>query len=200
MHTNLRSRVVHLASTHLDVRRMAHAYLANAQSNARSWMLGHDTVPHKQYLYVIRPLLALRWLRVHHDDSDDVSTAVVSSVEGEEAGHRGRSALPPVCFQRLVAEQLRGLDQDFLRGLAELVKRKQEDRLTDADRPLLFLQRWCEKEIQRSNEWIRSDAVATGLDARCSLTDDARAGQVAALFTDVIMNSKFGSDPLSVRI
>jgi uncharacterized protein len=122
--------VERLVSQQLDVRRVAHAYLTNARTNLHTWMLDCDVVPHKQYLYVIRPLLCIRWLRLcrtpeHHDVS---------------ASSAPRYCLPPLCFDRLVKEQCATLDPEFLAQLSDLVARKQQNRLSNADRPLLILQ------------------------------------------------------------
>ncbi|MBJ9977427.1 nucleotidyltransferase domain-containing protein [Pseudomonas sp. S75] len=50
-----------LARTFYSPRAVRHHYLAMARKNLRGYLLG-DTVRLKKYLYVIRPLLAVRWI------------------------------------------------------------------------------------------------------------------------------------------
>lgn len=51
-----------LAERHLSMDRAYHHYVSMAKKNLREHLLG-ETVRYKKYLYVLRPLLAARWIR-----------------------------------------------------------------------------------------------------------------------------------------
>lgn len=51
-----------LAERHLSMERAYHHSLSMARGNLREHLLG-ETVRYKKYLYVLRPLLAARWIR-----------------------------------------------------------------------------------------------------------------------------------------
>jgi uncharacterized protein len=51
-----------LAEQHLAPERAYHHYVSMAKKNFREYLQG-ETVRHKKYLYVLRPLLAARWIR-----------------------------------------------------------------------------------------------------------------------------------------
>lgn len=51
-----------LAEQHLSLGRAYHHYVSMAKKNLREHLLG-ETVRYKKYLYVLRPLLAARWIR-----------------------------------------------------------------------------------------------------------------------------------------
>jgi hypothetical protein len=55
-------RLHELAGRHLVPERAYHHYLSMAKRNCREHLLG-ETVRHKKYLYVLRPLMAARWIR-----------------------------------------------------------------------------------------------------------------------------------------
>jgi predicted nucleotidyltransferase len=77
----------------------AHHYLHMAEGNYRDF-LAKPEVPHKKYLYVIRPLLAIRWMEA-------------------------RGSMPPVEIQRLAVMLT---DDAVLAALAILIQRKQEGK------------------------------------------------------------------------
>ena len=58
----LAARLRALAEQHLALDRAYHHYLSTARGNLREHLLG-ETVRYKKYLYVLRPLLAARWIR-----------------------------------------------------------------------------------------------------------------------------------------
>lgn len=51
-----------LAERHLSLERAHHHYVSMARKNLREHLLG-EVVRYKKYLYVLRPLLAARWIR-----------------------------------------------------------------------------------------------------------------------------------------
>lgn len=58
----LAARLRMLAEQHLALDRAYHHYVSMARKNLREYLLG-ETVRYKKYLYVLRPLLAARWIR-----------------------------------------------------------------------------------------------------------------------------------------
>jgi uncharacterized protein len=58
----LASRLRDLAERHLSLDRAYYHYVSMAKKNCREHLFG-ETVRHKKYLYVLRPLLAARWIR-----------------------------------------------------------------------------------------------------------------------------------------
>jgi uncharacterized protein len=58
----LATRLRELAETHLSFDRAYYHYVSMAKKNCREHLLG-ETVRYKKYLYVLRPLLAARWIR-----------------------------------------------------------------------------------------------------------------------------------------
>jgi len=61
-HATLAPRLAELAARHLVLERAYHHYLSMAKKNCREHLLG-EVVRYKKYLYVLRPLLAARWIR-----------------------------------------------------------------------------------------------------------------------------------------
>jgi predicted nucleotidyltransferase len=58
----LAPRLRRLAEEHLSLGRAYHHYVSMAKKNLREHLFG-ETVRYKKYLYVLRPLLAARWIR-----------------------------------------------------------------------------------------------------------------------------------------
>jgi uncharacterized protein len=58
----LAPRLRQLAEQHLSFERAYHHYVSMAKKNCREHLLG-EVVRYKKYLYVLRPLLAARWIR-----------------------------------------------------------------------------------------------------------------------------------------
>ncbi|MCC7494515.1 MAG: nucleotidyltransferase domain-containing protein [Fimbriimonadaceae bacterium] len=73
-------------------------YLHMAEGNFREYLRG-ETVRLKKYLYVIRPLLAMRWIERH-------------------------ATPPPVLFEALLADDPEPAGSPFRQALAELLERK----------------------------------------------------------------------------
>lgn len=61
-HEQLAARLAGLCARHLSLPRAYHHYLSMARRNCREHLLG-EVVRYKKYLYVLRPLLAARWIR-----------------------------------------------------------------------------------------------------------------------------------------
>jgi hypothetical protein len=61
-HELLGPRLAQLAQQHLSPHRAYYHYLSMARRNCREHLLG-EVVRYKKYLYVLRPLLAARWIR-----------------------------------------------------------------------------------------------------------------------------------------
>jgi predicted nucleotidyltransferase len=86
------SRMRELSSRHFSARSCLHHYLHMAEGNDREYLRG-DTVRVKKYFYVLRPVLACRWIEAH-------------------------GTMPPMEFAALVEDQLprplRGIVDDLL--------------------------------------------------------------------------------------
>ena len=110
-----------LAAAHFSPRASAYHYLSMARSNHRAYLTG-EAVQTKKYLYVLRPLLAVRWI---------------------EAG-RGPVPTP---FADLVEA---GLDEPAaLAALGALLVRKQGGLEKDREPHTPALLRWIEAELGR---------------------------------------------------
>jgi predicted nucleotidyltransferase len=55
-----------ISADYYSLRRCFLHYLHMAQGNWRNYLLG-DTVSYKKYLYVLRPVLAARWIEIKHE-------------------------------------------------------------------------------------------------------------------------------------
>ena len=68
-----------LASTRYSQRRLAYHYLSMAKQNFYSSIAGREEVSRKKYLYVLRPLAAIYWLREYRTPPP---TSLISTLEG----------------------------------------------------------------------------------------------------------------------
>jgi predicted nucleotidyltransferase len=55
-----------IARTNASLRRMTYHYLSMARTQFKSYIEDKAEVPLKKYLYVLRPLVSIRWLEQHH--------------------------------------------------------------------------------------------------------------------------------------
>ena len=63
----VKSRLMALAKRTAHRRPLTHHYLHHGRAQFRDHIDGRDTVSLKRYFYVVRPALALRWIRQHPD-------------------------------------------------------------------------------------------------------------------------------------
>ena len=63
----VKSRLMALAERTAHRRPLMHHYLHHGRAQFRDHIEGRDTVPLKRYFYVVRPALALRWIRMRPD-------------------------------------------------------------------------------------------------------------------------------------
>lgn len=98
-----------------------HHYRSMAKANYRGY-LKSDAVPLKKYFYVMRPLLAIRWIETH-------------------------KAPPPIEFERLLA----GLQArpDLLADVSALLERKKASAEMDIAAPFPRLNQYIEAELDR---------------------------------------------------
>jgi hypothetical protein len=97
-------------------------YLHMAFGNYRDYLRGRDTVSLKKYLYVLRPLLACRWIERH-------------------------LTMPPVVFQDLVDQMLE--DKEVSEAVAELLARKASGVELAMGPKVEALSRFVEEELVR---------------------------------------------------
>lgn len=98
-----------------------HHYRSMAKTNYRGYLKA-ELVPLKKYFYVIRPLLAIRWIEQH-------------------------SAAPPIELQKLLV----GLEDrsDLLTDVSVLLEKKKVTAEMDVAAPLPRLNRYIESELNR---------------------------------------------------
>jgi len=119
-----------------------HHYRHTAASNHRAYLRG-ERVRLKKYLYVLRPLLAARWIEA-------------------------RGTPPPMAFAALLAAT--DLPPDFCEAVADLLARKQAAGEMADGPPMPALQRFIEAELERSAlapsvpEDLAADAAWEALD------------------------------------
>ncbi len=119
-----RAALTDLAEGHYAQKTLAHHYRQIAAGHWRREFQGRDRVKHKKYLYILRSLLAIAWLREH-------------------------SSLPPMNFQDLMA----GLDlptafQEAAVGLIEA--KSKEPELGEAP-PVPDLDSWISVELKAAD-------------------------------------------------
>jgi predicted nucleotidyltransferase len=105
-------------------RAAGHAYRGMAQSVAEQNLTG-DAIPHKAYLYVLRALLAVRWVEQAHDTP------------------------PPVPFEPLVRTTVERTD--VRSAIDALVARKRAGTEADAGPRLPVLHDFIEAELERQS-------------------------------------------------
>jgi hypothetical protein len=98
-----------------------HHYRSMAKTNYRGYLKA-DVVPLKKYFYVMRPLLAIRWIERH-------------------------SAAPPIEFEKLLLA-LRER-HDLLSDISALLERKKMSAEMDMAAPLPRLNQFVESELDR---------------------------------------------------
>jgi uncharacterized protein len=109
-----------LAVQYFVPRSCLHHYLHMAEGNYREYLQG-ETVRLKKYFYVLRPVLACRWIDAH-------------------------GSMPPTEFARLVADQLPPALGPVLDGLLE--RKRASDELSAGPR-ILELNDFLDQEIRR---------------------------------------------------
>jgi len=109
-----------------------HHYRSMAKTNYRGYLRA-ESVPLKKYFYVIRPLLAIRWIERH-------------------------KLPPPIELQQLLA----GLQErsDLLEDIAALLERKSISSEMDVSAPLPSLNQYIESELDRLEAFAR-DSIAS---------------------------------------
>jgi uncharacterized protein len=113
------AQLCRLAAEQLSLERAYHHYLSMAQSNTRGYLQG-DMVRYKKYLYVLRPLLATRWIR------------------------QGLGA-PPMRFAELAQGTLD--DVQLLEEINRLLAVKMQASEADTSPPWPVLHRFIEEEL-----------------------------------------------------
>lgn len=112
--------VRHLLPTVYNIDKGIHHYRSMAKTNYRGYLQG-DLVPLKKYFYVLRPLLAVRWLEVHAE-------------------------VAPIEFDRLLSVVD---DHDLLCNIEALLARKKVAREREVAPPIRRLNAFIEAELER---------------------------------------------------
>ncbi|MEQ1822407.1 MAG: nucleotidyltransferase domain-containing protein [Fimbriimonadaceae bacterium] len=96
-----------IASTGYSAKHCAHHYLSMAQSNFRTY-LQTERVRAKKYLYVLRPLLAARWVR----EGKGIPPVLFSSLLEEPLDAEVRSAIDDLVAQKMAGNELDDLPRN----------------------------------------------------------------------------------------
>ncbi|ENQ3106715.1 nucleotidyltransferase domain-containing protein [Bacillus cereus] len=115
-------------SSQFDPKATVYHYLHMASKNYRAFLQGEE-VKLKKYFYVLRPILACKWL--------------------EKKG-----ILPPVEFERLVNELT--LDAALLQEIEELLKKKKAGIELDVGPRITLLNEFLEEQITYYEEYVKS--------------------------------------------
>jgi len=104
----------------------AYHYWQMARKNAAAYLKG-DLVRAKKYFYVLRPLLAVRWIEAHQ-------------------------SAPPTPFEKLL-ELLE--NEDLRAAIEDLMERKKHGLESDAEPRLEIFHQWIEAELERHENGFR---------------------------------------------
>lgn len=91
-HGSLRARCLELLPQVYSIERGVHHYRSMAKTNFRGYLQG-EQVPLKKYFYVLRPLLAVRWLLAHRQPAPIEFGVLLQMTEGEERLRRAIDSL-----------------------------------------------------------------------------------------------------------
>jgi predicted nucleotidyltransferase len=121
--------------------KLYHHYYGMAKRNYHEHLTG-DTVRYKKYLYVIRPLLACRWIETH--------------LAGQNQRHDGTSTglMPPVAFRSL----LEGFSEEspVHREIQKLLKIKMTAGEAESSTPWPLLHEFILSELERAKQEIKA--------------------------------------------
>ncbi len=123
-----RAALTNLAEAHYAQRVLAHHYRNIARGHWRRDFHGHDRVKRKKYLYIVRALLAVGWLRRHE-------------------------SLPPMNFQELMAGQ--DLPADFVAAAEALIIAKATAPELGEAPPVPALDAWILAALKAAEGFIQ---------------------------------------------
>lgn len=123
-----RAALTKLAETHYAQRVLAYHYRNIASGHWRRDFHGHDRVKRKKYLYILRALLAVGWLRQHE-------------------------SLPPMNFQELMAEQ--ALPADFVDAAKALIAEKAAAPELGEAPPIAALDAWILSALEAAEAFCQ---------------------------------------------
>lgn len=112
------AQVSELIPAYFRVKSGLHHYLSMAEGNRRAYLLG-ETVRLKKYFYVLRPLLACRWII-------------------------DRQTPPPMLFSELAEAEL---EPEMMPVVSELLARKQVTSEMGAEKPVAPLHAYIDREL-----------------------------------------------------
>lgn len=124
---NARERLIEAVKGCFSPRGCIHHYLSSAAQNYRDYLQG-ETVRTKKYLYVVRPLLACRWLEKNQ-------------------------TIPPIEFDRLL--EGRGLEGELLDELRRLVERKRNGDRLGLEPRVDAINSFIDSELEYYREYVK---------------------------------------------
>ncbi|EEL52326.1 MULTISPECIES: nucleotidyltransferase domain-containing protein [Bacillus cereus group] len=134
--SNLPERLQKMSEHDFDPKSTIYHYLHMASKNYRGFLQG-ESVKLKKYFYVLRPILACKWL--------------------EEKG-----TVPPVEFERFIAEL--SLEQEILDEIEGLLIKKKAGVELDAGPKNIVLNEFLEKRIAYYQEYVKEVEKGQGVE------------------------------------
>ncbi|MDZ5606008.1 nucleotidyltransferase domain-containing protein [Bacillus pseudomycoides] len=132
----LPERLQKMSENDFDPKATIYHYLHMASKNYREFLQG-ESVKLKKYFYVLRPILACKWL--------------------EEKG-----TLPPVEFERLITEL--SLEKNFLNEIEDLLIKKKAGVELDAGPKIMVLNEFLEEQIKYYQEYVKGIEKGKGIE------------------------------------
>ncbi|MCI0766336.1 nucleotidyltransferase domain-containing protein [Bacillus sp. TL12] len=134
--SDLPERLQKMSESDFDPKATIYHYLHMASKNYREFLQG-ERVKLKKYFYVLRPILACKWL--------------------EEKG-----TLPPVEFERFINEL--SLEQKLLNEIEDLLIKKKAGVELDAGPKNIVLNEFLEEEIKYYQEYVKGIEKGRGIE------------------------------------
>ncbi|WP_410984380.1 nucleotidyltransferase domain-containing protein [Bacillus cereus] len=134
--SDLPERLQKMSENDFDPKATIYHYLHMASKNYREFLQG-ESVKLKKYFYVLRPILACKWL--------------------EEKG-----TLPPVEFERLIIEL--SLEQKLLNEIEDLLIKKKAGVELDAGPKNIVLNEFLEEQIKYYQEYVKGIEKGRGIE------------------------------------
>ncbi|WP_459502116.1 nucleotidyltransferase domain-containing protein [Bacillus sp. C1] len=134
--SDLPERLQKVSENDFDPKATIYHYLHMASKNYHEFLQG-ESVKLKKYFYVLRPILACKWL--------------------EEKG-----TLPPVEFDRLITEL--SIEQKILNEIEDLLIKKKAGVELDAGPKIIALNEFLEEQIKYYQEYVKGIEKGQGIE------------------------------------
>ncbi|KPU57137.1 nucleotidyltransferase domain-containing protein [Bacillus wiedmannii] len=125
-----------MSDKHFDPKATIYHYLHMASKNYREFLQG-ENVKFKKYFYVLRPILACKWLE-------------------------DKTTLPPVEFDRLITEL--SLERSVLNEIEQLLIKKKAGTELDVGLKIEVLNQFLEEQIHYYQQYVKGIEKGSGID------------------------------------